>query len=320
MKYTKQPFTISQQIEKLKSRGLIIDDETIAAEYLSIISYYRLRAYTYPFQYNNDEEKDHHFVRNDIHFSDIIDLYHFDSRLRSLIFNAIEKIEIAIRTRIIYEYAIETKDSHWYTDESLFRDDLYFSENSTGKKEKIFVYDELSDDIRYEIERSSEDFIKHYKSHYSAPELPPAWMTLEVLSLEILSRLYELLVKTDTKKSIAKWFGLMDVSIMENWLHSISVLRNYCAHHSRIWNRRFPVEVKLPYNTVHPFIGRDSIRTIYRNKIFAHLSCIKYLLDIINPNNHFKDNLIEIIKDGGKLHRIKDMGFPDDWKYFGVWK
>jgi abortive infection bacteriophage resistance protein len=320
MKYTKQSLTISQQIEKLESRGLIIDNKNTAADYLSIISYYRLRAYTYPFQHNNDEEKDHHFIRDDINFQDIIDLYHFDSRLRFLVFNAIEKIEIAIRTKIIYEYAIQTKDSHWYTDESLFNDKSYFETNGAGKKEEIFFYDKLSDDICYEIKRSNEDFIKHYQTHYSSPDLPPAWMTLEVLSLGVLSRLYELLKKTETKKAIAKWFGLMDISIMENWLHSISVLRNFCAHHSRIWNRRFSVEIKLPYNTVYPFMDRDTIKTIHKNKIFSHLSCIKYLLDIIYPNNNFKEDFMEICNNGGKLYRIKDMGFPDNWRYIGVWK
>ncbi|MDH6342939.1 abortive infection bacteriophage resistance protein [Parabacteroides sp. PFB2-12] len=74
MKYIKQPLSIQQQIDKLKSRGLIIDNEEIAAGYLSNISYYRLRAYTYPFQNNTDEEKDHHFTRSDIHFRDILDI------------------------------------------------------------------------------------------------------------------------------------------------------------------------------------------------------------------------------------------------------
>ena len=145
-------------------------------------------------------------------------------------------------------------------------------------------------------------------------------MTLEVLSFGILSRLYELLKKTDIKKSIGKWFGLTDVSIMENWFHSISVLRNCCAHHSRIWNRRFPVGVKLPYNTINPFMDRDTIKKIHNNKLFAHISCIKYLLDIINPQNKFRQNLIEVINEGGSLLKIKDMGFPDNWKYLGVWK
>ena len=320
MEYTKLPITIQQQIEKLKYRGLIIDDESIAEKYLSTISYYRLRAYTYPFQYNNDTEKKHYFVRKNIHFQDIIDLYLFDSKLRTLIFSAIEKIEIAIRTKIVYEYAIQTKDSHWFIEESLFNNYSFFEKNKDGKQEEFFFYDKLFDDICFEIERSNEDFIKHYQTKYSNPELPPAWMTLEVLSFGVLSRLYELLKKTDIKKSIANWFGLKDISILENWFHSISVLRNCCAHHSRIWNRRFSVGVKLPYNATNPFMDRDTIKAIHNNKLFAHLSCIKYLLDIISPQNEFKQNLVELINEGGNLLEIKDMGFPNNWKYLGVWK
>ncbi len=102
--YDKRPLSIQTQIERLKGRGLIIDDEKLAVDYLSNISYYRLRAYTYPFQDNTTPDNDHKFIRSDIHFKDIIDLYCFDRRLRSLIFNAIEKIEVALRARITQRY------------------------------------------------------------------------------------------------------------------------------------------------------------------------------------------------------------------------
>lgn len=108
MDYTKRPLSLRQQIEKLRCRGLFIDDEQLAVRYLSNISYYRLRAYTYPFQNNTDFLADHHFNRDDIHFSDIIDLYCFDRRLRSLMFNAIEKIEVAVRTKIVQTYSEST--------------------------------------------------------------------------------------------------------------------------------------------------------------------------------------------------------------------
>ena len=101
--YTKRPLSIKTQVAKLEKRGLIIDDENLAGDYLSNISYYRLRAYTYPFQNNTDSEVDHSFLRTDIHFKDIIDLYCFDRRLRSLIFNAIEKIEVTERLYLLYK-------------------------------------------------------------------------------------------------------------------------------------------------------------------------------------------------------------------------
>ncbi len=305
MKYTKQPLTIQQQIEKLKSRGLIIDDENVAASYLSNISYYRLRAYTYPFQYNDDEQKDHHFIKDDIHFNDIIDLYCFDRRLRSLIFNAIEKIEVSIRTKIVYEYALETNDSHWFLDETLYREN----------------FDEIIENMEGEVNRSNEDFIKHYDEKYDEPDFPPAWMTLEVLSFGTLSRMFSYLEsKSEPNKRITKAFGLPNSFILENWMHAISVLRNCCAHHSRIWNRRFPVGVKMSYNTSYPFIDRETIKTIHNNKLFASLCCVKYILDVISPDSDFKKNLVEIINNGGRLLKLRDMGFPENWKYLDVWK
>ena len=104
MKYTKIPVSISEQIERLKNRGLVFLNEAKAANYLSNISYYRLRAYTYPFQDNHSP--DHPFVQK-LNFEDIIQLYVFDRRLRLLIFNTIEKIEIALRTQIVYHYSLE---------------------------------------------------------------------------------------------------------------------------------------------------------------------------------------------------------------------
>ena len=103
MKYTKQAISIPDQISKLKARGLRFGDEAKAANYLSNISFYRLRAYTYPFQDNNDPE--HPFIKQ-VSFEEILRLYVFDRQMRLLLFNALEKIEIAFRTQIIYEYAM----------------------------------------------------------------------------------------------------------------------------------------------------------------------------------------------------------------------
>ena len=323
--YAKKPLSLKQQVLKLKSRGLIVDDVNLAESYLSNISYYRLRAYTFPFQNNTEKGADHKFINKNIHFKDIIDIYCFDRRLRSLVFNALEKIEVAIRTKIVQIYSESTDDSHWYENEKLFNDDectVRRKNEETGIVEiiKEFKYNILEEDILREVDRSNEDFIEHYSKTYHTPENPPAWMTLEVISFGTLSRLYELLIKDDNKKEIAKQFGLQKIDIMENWLHALSILRNCCAHHSRIWNRRFPVQILLPYNTTSPFIDRATIPTIKQNKLFAYLCCVKYILDIISPHNDFQKNLLSLLDNAGRLLVLKDMGFPDNWKYFGVWK
>lgn len=167
MYYNKRPLLISEQLDKLRSRGLIFDDETLAERYLSNISYYRLRAYTYPFQNNTDKAADHRFVRSDIHFSDIIDLYCFDRRLRNLVFNAIEKIEVAVRTRITQEYSTANNDSHWFCIRKHYKDDV-------GRDGVTSAFDILMRDVESEVRRSNEDFIKHYYSTYDNPPLPPS--------------------------------------------------------------------------------------------------------------------------------------------------
>lgn len=146
--YNKKPLTIEQQISKLEIRGLEFGNKELAANYLSNISYYRLRAYTFPFQDNSEPDNDHCFTRKGISFEDIIDLYCFDRRLRSLVFNALEKIEVAFRTKIIYTYSISTNDSHWYVNAGHFENEQDF--------------ETLIKEIANEINRSNEDFIKHY--------------------------------------------------------------------------------------------------------------------------------------------------------------
>ena len=101
MQYNKPAIDVATQISFLKQRGLLFNNENKAAHYLSNISFYRLRAYTYPFQDNQNPQ--HIFIQK-ISFEQIIELYVFDRRLRLLIFNALEKIEISLRTKIIYHF------------------------------------------------------------------------------------------------------------------------------------------------------------------------------------------------------------------------
>ncbi len=178
----------------------------------------------------------------------------------------------------------------------------------------------LMNDIEVEVNRSNEDFIKHYFNKYDNPLKPPAWMTLEVLSLGTLSKLYQLLKKSPEKKAIAKGFGLNDDRVFANWLHAIAVWRNCCAHHSRVWNRRSIINIQLPTNADNPFLDRQTLRTIHTNKIFTALCCIKYISNIISPDSDLKRNILSIIGDGGNLLSLDEMGFPKNWKLLGVWK
>ncbi len=308
MRYTKKPLTVDEQIDRLEKRGLNFSDRKLAKNYLQNISYYRLRAYTYPFQDNKDPNADHEFLRDDIDFNDIIDLYVFDRRLRNLVFNELEKIEVAIRTQLSLVYSNMSQDPFWYLDRS------WFSRASDDD------FENLIDEVTSDVNRSNEDFIKHYKAKYDTPEMPPTWMSLEVVSFGTLSWMYKLLNKSPEKKQIALAFGIGNDEVFANWLHAFSNLRNCCAHHSRIWNRRFVVHLKLPYNTTQPFMTPGNTGAIKETKLFALLSAIKYVADILSPGNSFKDNLKKLLNDRHQLLRLKEMGFPMDWESLPVWR
>lgn len=301
--YNKRPFSLVEQVEKLESKGLLIDNKKEAETFLQDVSYYRLRAYTYPLQ-DNSEDGEHTFIREDITFDDIKNLYELDRDLRALVITAIARIEVSVRARITQIYSESTGDSHWFLNENLYRCN----------------FANLVDDIESEVDRSNEDFIKHYNNKYGEPDIPPCWMTLEVVSFGTLSRLYQALKKDDNKKQVATSYGIADISVFENWLHALSNLRNCCAHHGRIWNRRFMVNMVLPYNTSHPFFGRNDLNLIKRNKLFPLLSAIKFMFDSIDAANDFKGALIPLLSRKVRLLSLRDMGFPDNWEQLPIWR
>jgi len=183
MKYNKQAISVADQVARLKNRGLSITDEKKAASYLSNISYYRLRAYTYPFQDNTDPN---HPFTSLISFDEIISLYVFDRRFRLLMLDALEKIEISMRTQVIYQWAMN-HGSHWHMNSALFRNPAQFANDSKR--------------LNQEVDRSTEAFIEHYKTRYTHPPGPPSWMSLEVSSFGLLSLMFRNL-KTGAEKKL----------------------------------------------------------------------------------------------------------------------
>jgi len=299
MIYNKPPLSIQEQIQRFKDRGLTFGDEKRAAHYLSNISNYRLRAYTYPFQDNSDHK--HPFL-TEMSFEELISLYVFDRKLRILLFNAIEKIEIALRTKIIYEYSMDCGYGNWYEDKTMYFDQLQFEEHM--------------ETLLHEIDRSNETFIDHYKTKYTQPENPPAWMALEVASFGLLSKLYRNLLNSKLKTKVAREFGLTNSVVLSSWMFAFSNMRNIVAHHGRLWNRRFVASIQLPKYTLSPFLKNTNI---YPNKIYALMSCMNYILREISPNNSFVTDFKNLLQTSDFIF-LHEMGFPTGWEDEVIWQ
>ena len=222
MEYSKLPKSHIQQIEMLKERGLLIQDEEHALKQLSIISYFRLANYLRPMEF----DKITHQFKHNSYFENALSLYYFDKKLRALVFTAIQSIEIALRTRMIHHVSMKY-GAFWFMDNSICIDEKMFQENLLR--------------IRREVNRSKEDFIQEHFSKYNSPTLPPVWKTLEVISFGTLSKLYCNLSDNVVKKRIARDFNLPQHLYLESWVKCAAVLRNCVAHHARIWNRPWPL-------------------------------------------------------------------------------
>lgn len=299
MQYNKPPLTYLQQITLMQSRGLTVPDVAKAQKYLCGISYYRLSAYALPFQQVKDT------FNNGTTFQDVLNLYLFDKELRLIAFDAIERIEVAIRTQIIYSLS-HKYGSHWQDDRTIFKPAYKIK---SGKI--IDPWQDIQNTIRDNfLSKYPEVFIKHYRDNYTKPPTPPSWMAIELLTMGQLSRLYKGLVHNQDKKEIADHFGLHH-TLFESWIHALTYGRNLCAHHSRFWNRDFLITADIPRK--NPALPWFSFPMNNNRRCFYFLSVIKYLLQTTNPSGHYKRKITELIQKYPNTP-IQFMGIPSDGK------
>ncbi len=302
--FNKKALTIKEQINRLQKRGLEIPNPELAAKYLSNISYYRLGEYWYVMQ--SDKEK--HIFKPNSKFKDVIALYNFDAELRLLLFDVIEKIEISLRTKLIYHLSHEV-DPWWFQNFELFNDSIALAKTLSNLQE--------------ELVRSKDTTIKsHFKDHKDDKRFPPAWKSLEQTSFGALSKLYGNLKPTVSSKNlIAQELGAVNHTYLPSWLQSIAQTRNYCAHHSRLWNRNLPGTVKLLPKPPYPWIIKvDNIPNQHEfSKLYVHLCLMKYLLNIIQPKNNFTGRLDGLFAKYPNVD-TDALGMKPDWTKEPLWQ
>ena len=297
VRYTNRAITTEQQIDILKERGLLIDDVERAVKALDIISYFRLAGYWRHFEANRIT----HQFRVGSHFADIIDLYSFDKELRALLFTAIQMIEVSVRTKIIKHFALEF-GAFWFMDES-------YATNRTRFDANLSV-------IRKEVSRSHDDFITEHFRKYSEPDLPPVWKTLEVISMGTLSKLYSNFSNATAKHAVAREFGLNHHKFLRSWLECLAVLRNCCAHHSRLSNRVFPVKPMMPERMPHTWITDFSFR---EQVLYPQLCYVVYWLNSVAPYNTFVPDFKQLLAKHPSV-KTQLLGFPHNWEQEPLWR
>ena len=169
--------------------------------------------------------------------------------------------------------------------------------------------------VRSEVSRSKEPYIKEHLQKYDDPDLPPVWKTLEVVSLGTLSKLFSNFSDNKAKNIVAGDFRLSQFLVLDSWLESLTALRNYIAHHARIWNRRFPQKPELLRRSRYPWITTNPRQPF---KLYSILCCIAYWLNAIDEKNTFVSDFKNLLKKYPSVNP-ELMGFSTSWSQEPLW-
>lgn len=280
MTQLKKPTTYQEQLDILKSRGIIIDDPNQCIAVLETVNYYRFTAYFLPFK-----RSDGQYCEN-TQFSRVYRIYEFDRKLRSVLFAALEEVEIYLRAKLSYFYA------HKYGAEG-YMNDANFSSKHQAEKFKENLEREISSNKR-------SAFVAHHNEKYDGHF--PLWVAVELFSFGMLSRFYSDM-KTEDKKQLARrLYGTVPKNV-SSWLRCCTDLRNICAHYGRLYYRIFPaipagIEMKMPQLS-QLWGAALALKQLYPNATTwngAILSAISALIE------EYQDDII-----------LSHIGFPADW-------
>lgn len=253
--------SIDQQINFLEKRGLIISDKSKAKEILQDIGYYRLGFYLFPFEksYPNLNRRTHEYI-DGARFEDAVNLYYFDFDLRLLLIRYLNRIEIALRTSLIYNISNKYKSSpFWFVNPKVVSDSY-----AKDFEHKIYTADFKRNPIIH----------RHHRNN-PGDRFAPSWKTLEFMTFGAVLKLFEQLRNIDDQIMIANKFGIRQVVTFMSYMHTIRQVRNACAHGQLLYDLKLPQAIR-----------RGPARTTpsERNNIIGAIRVIKYIMGTISEN------------------------------------
>lgn len=259
----KEAKSIEEQINLLKERGIIIQNEKKVEEILLDIGYYRLGFYTFPFEKTYPEKIERqHIYKEGTTFKDALDLYYFDFNLRNILLKYIMRIEINLRTIITYKASMKYKETNiWLFDNKIMNDSFisYFTEKIYTRK---FIQNNL--------------VLREHKEHHKEDQYAPAWKLMECLTFGNLIKIYNSFIDKEIKKEIASQYGINKLSIFQNYLDTIRRTRNICAHGSVLY------DMNLSQGIARGAAGE--IDPLYRSRLKSVLNVILYFVQRISVN------------------------------------
>jgi abortive infection bacteriophage resistance protein len=302
--------TLAEQVDLLRSRGMLIDD-ALALQWLTNVSYYRMSAYWYPARrFDAMGARADDFVPG-TSFADAAALYEADRKLRALTHDGMERIEVTLRTRI--GNLLCDADPLAYANPAMFRPG--------------FEHAQWMGLARKRIARAgrSNEAIKHYQSKYDGEF--PFWVLAEVLDFADISKLYEGL-PSRSQQEIAEGLNfavdLSQLSVTQQrkvkkqhplvrWLEQLTVVRNMGAHHARLWNKSFAPAPTAALRTQTDLLTLPEGQS---ERMFGVLTVMAHALRTTSPETTWPQKVAALIRESflpNPLVESTALGLPEDW-------
>lgn len=302
---TKEFKTLDEQIEILKSRGLVINDIDKTKELLLRENYFFVNGYRHIFMKNHKEDS---FIPGTT-FEELYAVFQFDRSFRNVLFKNLLIVENNLKSIIAYKlskkYGIREKD---YLKPSNFSQDI----------KKVRQVNDVLNKIKRQIKLNGRQHSAtlHYISNYG---YVPLWILVKLLSFGMINELYSIL-KPDDKLAIAEYYNL-DVETLGIYIALLSNYRNLCAHEDIVYDHR--TQKEIPDTRYHMELDVPTTNDEYvygKNDIFAVIIMLKCMLtesdftDFVNEVSYdlnLLDGRVNIIPQSKILDR---MGFPSNWE------
>lgn len=313
-----KPFTtLQQQEQRLRERGLRLDTDS-AQQWLAHVGYYRLSGYWYPYRARSRDDPGRRL--DEFHpgasLDEVTELYEFDRKLRTLVHDGMERVEVALRSHI--GYVLGAHGSLSYQSCEHFRPTFRHADwNRTAQ-------------TRISRSRRHNTAIRHHLDRYDGI---PIWVLMEILDFSDVSKLFDGMKSRD-QLIVAENLGfIVDLQALSKnqrnkalkrhplaqWLEQLTVIRNMCAHHSRLWNKTF---IPVGTQAVRTMPLMDSIPEGQSERIYGALLVMGLILQTVSPGTQWSSKVRELIETSYECLKYRDtteMGFPKSWKQEAVW-
>ena len=277
----KQPTTYEQQVELIIKKGVVVEDIAECQAFLQKANYYRVMAYLLPFRRENG------IYSGEVSFYRLQRIYEFDGRIRALLFQCIEEIELFLRTQLSY-YSAHKYGTLGYLDASNYSDK--FEEESFYRHVEQCIEDHRKTLV-----------VRHHKEKYDGRF--PIWVIIEYFSMGMMSYFYAGM-KAEDQKALSKNMYGVNPALLKSWMRCLTDLRNQCAHYSRLYAWVFSAVPKMPREV--PFTSD--------RKLFSQLLMLKFMYPDKNKwNTKPLSELEALIEEYSDSISLTHIGFPENW-------